>query len=274
MNPFTPELDLVLTAAVFALGACVGSFLNVCIVRIPAGQSVVFPRSHCPVCETPIAWYDNIPLVSYLALKGRCRNCREPIAARYYLVELLTAVLFCATWLRYGWDARTVVFWIVEAGLLAGSAIDLEHMILPDRITLGGMAVGLAASALVPSLQGSEDRLAALVRSASGLALGTGALWLVSILGRALFRKEAMGLGDVKLLGALGAFLGVQAVLFTIFFSALLGSVIGTAFILAGQKKWQSRIPFGPYIAAAAVVWIFPGQTWWRAYFDWLLAVR
>lgn len=254
----------------FFFGACIGSFLNVCIHRIPREQSVIHPRSHCPQCGTLIPWYDNIPLVSYLVLGGRCRVCRTRISPRYFLVELLTALLFLAVWLKLGPDPRVPVYWLVLAGLILGTFVDLEHMILPDRVTIGGMALGPVFSFLIPSLHAADTRLAALTASLVGLAVGFGSLWCVARLGRIAFKKDAMGFGDVKLLGAIGAFMGWQAVLFTIMISSLVGSVVGVGLILSRNKEWQSRIPYGPYLALAAVIWILRGHLWWDAYLTWM----
>lgn len=266
--------------AVFSvlLGACVGSFLNVCIYRIPRDESVVRPRSHCPHCHTMIPWHLNIPLLSWLLLGGRCRFCRGPIVVRYVLVELLTAILFLAVFMQ--WDAISPalgmhplpdfslvpLYWIFLAGLVLGTFVDFEHLIIPDSVTLGGMAAGLVFSFLVPALQGAEAHLTGLLRSGIGAAAGFGGMLLIAELGTRVFRKEAMGFGDVKLMGAIGAFLGWRAVLFTVLASSFFGSVVGVSLIAAGRGKLQSQIPFGPYLSAAALVWMFWGPRLWQAY--------
>jgi len=251
-------------------GAVVGSFLNVCIYRIPLEQSVVRPRSRCPKCGTPIAWYDNVPLISWLALRGRCRRCGEGISPRYALVEALTAALFAAVWSRYGWDPRTPVYWLAVSGLVLGSFVDLDHLIIPDRVTLGGMAAGLALSAAVPPLHGAGNWMEGLSASVIGLVAGAGALGLIAELGRRAFKKEAMGLGDVKLLGAIGAFLGWRAVVFSLVVSSFAGSIVGVYLIVRKGRAWQTRIPYGPYLALAAVVWVLGGDGWWEAYLRFL----
>ncbi len=283
-----------LTLTVALLGACLGSFLNVCIYRIPQGLSVVSPRSRCCACGRPIPWYLNIPIASWILLGGKCRYCRAPIAFRYLLVELLTAMLFLMVWLKHAsvvldpllaahWDpAGSImglpvqggllglvpivdpwlipVYWLAIFGLLLGTFVDLEHYILPDRVTIGGMVLGLALSPLLPSMHQTTAPLTALLRSATGCAVGFGTLWLIATLGSLAFRKEAMGFGDVKLMGAVGAFLGWKAVLFTVVGSSLLGSVVGIVLILLGKRQLQGRIPYGPFIAAAAIIWIFWGS--------------
>ena len=283
----------ILTVTVAVLGACLGSFLNVCIYRIPVGLSVVRPRSRCCSCERPIPWYLNIPVLSWILLGGKCRYCRAPIAFRYLLVEMLTALLFLAIWLQYAstlldpslaihWDPAgsllglpvqggllglvpitepklILVYWLAIFGLLLGTFVDLDHYILPDRVTIGGMIIGLAMSPLVPALHQTTLPLTALLRALIGCAVGFGTLWLIATLGSLAFRKEAMGFGDVKLMGAVGAFLGWKAVIFTVVGSSLLGSIVGIVLILLGKRQLQGRIPYGPFIAAAAIVWIFWG---------------
>ncbi|HMP75457.1 MAG TPA: prepilin peptidase [Kiritimatiellia bacterium] len=266
-----PLLVAYFTLLAFLGGACIGSFLNVCIHRIPREESIVHPRSRCPSCGTLIAWYDNIPVLSFFLLRGRCRHCSARISVRYPLVELLTAGLFLAVWNRYAFDPRALLFMAVVGGLIVATFVDFDFMIIPDRISLGGMPAGLLASALVPSLHGAQTAGEALVASLIGIVAGSGSLYLVAWLGRLAFKKDAMGMGDVKLLGAIGAFLGWPGVIFTVLLSSLLGSVAGVALILAGGKGWQSRIPYGPYIAAAAVIWILGGDRWWYAYVNWLL---
>ncbi len=271
----SPEEGLLIPAWfdawVFVFGACLGSFLNVCIYRIPEEISVVTPRSRCPKCETAIQWYDNIPILSWLLLRGHCRSCKVGISPRYMLVEALTGILFLLVWLEYGWTALTPVYWLMVFGLILGTFVDFDHMILPDRVTLGGIVIGLILSPLVPAMHEMETPLQGLIASAGGAAIGFGLLWLVAALGKLAFKKDAMGFGDVKLLGALGAFLGWKGVLFTIMASAFLGSFVGIGLILSRQREWQSRIPYGPYIALAAVIWVLWGQYWWDLYVNYVM---
>jgi leader peptidase (prepilin peptidase)/N-methyltransferase len=271
MNTLLPfGTDLYLTVLSVLWGACIGSFANVCIYRIPRGISVVTPRSHCPHCGRMIAWFDNIPLFSFFIRGRKCRYCAGTIAARYFLVEFLTALVFLLIWLKFGITARTPIYWLMAAGLIIGTFIDFEFMILPDGLTVGGMVVGPILSLLAPSLHGQSSAYAGFCASVAGLAVGAVFLWLVATLGTLAFRKEAMGMGDVKLMGALGAFLGWKAVLFIIMGASLAGAVVGMALVVAHRKTMASKIPFGPYIALAAIVWILWGQGWWGAYTEWL----
>ena len=258
-------------------GACVGSFLNVCIYRIPRDESVVTPRSHCPHCNTLIPWYLNIPVLSWCVLRGKCASCKGPIAIRYTLVELLTAALFLAVYLQWTLPATfymqpiqhaliVPIYWLFVSGLVLGTFVDFEHYILPDSVTIGGMIVGPLLSALVPAMHGQEIWWKGLMYSGLGLSIGFCSLFAISWIGEKIFKKEAMGFGDVKLLGAIGAFLGWEAVLFTIVASSFLGSIVGVTMIALRSAKMQSEIPFGPYIAAGALIWSFYGPPLVKVY--------
>ncbi len=269
----------------FCWGACIGSFLNVCIYRIPKEESVVHPGSHCPACNTPIKWFQNIPVFSWLALRGRCASCNVRISPRYIGVEFLTGCLFLLAWLQFGivpggrllsLDPITSlavipVYWLVIMGLVLGTFVDFDHMIIPDRVTLGGMLMGIVASTLVPPLHGAENWTGGLLQSLIGLAAGFGSLWAVAVLGEFAFKKEAMGFGDVKLMGAIGAFFGWQAVLFTLIAASFSGTLVGVTLILSRRKEMQSRIPFGPYLALGSLLWMFWGTRLWEAYLNLLI---
>lgn len=343
----------------FAFGCCVGSFLNVCIHRLPRGMSVVSPPSHCPHCRHSIPWFLNIPLVTWLFLRGRCAQCRSPISVRYFVVELFTGLLFLAAWLAVGRQSAwlALVHCLVLAGLTAATFIDFEHYIIPDEITIGGMVAGVLCSFAVPAVQGQSAPVAGLLHSFLGLGVGMGVVYGVVRVGKLLFGRqqielppgtrvvftetaivlpheeilfedvfyretdavtfeaaslelidrcyrsvpvrllpsrlhigneefnpeaipqmeavvdriilprEAMGLGDVKFMGAIGAFLGWQAALFSLMASSILGAAVGLLLIACRRQEWSSKLPYGPYIAVAAALWMFTGRQW----LDWWL---
>ena len=341
----------------FIFGCVIGSFLNVCIYRMPREISIVTPPSHCPHCQYAIPFYLNIPLVTWLILRGRCQNCGSPISFRYFLVELLTGLMFLSAWLKFGDPGNplpsipvALVFAIFLAGLIVATFIDFEHFIIPDEITLGGAAAGFAASFFLPEVQGASSAGVALVRSGLGIAVGAGVVYGILRLGKLLFGRqrlklepgtkimftenalclgdkeiawgeifyrksdrvvlaarrvelvdrgyasasirlsptlleiddekinpdevgwleaegdeivlprEAMGLGDVKFMGGIGAFVGWQGTLFSLMASSLIGASVGVGLILLRRRAWSSRMPYGPYIALAAVVWVFAGR--------------
>lgn len=273
----------------FAMGACIASFLNVCIWRLPRGESVVSPPSHCPNCNARIKWYQNIPILSWCCLRGRCANCHKPISIRYTVVELLGAALFLLAYLQWGMPFflglepalglqkltclwAVPVFWLVFTGLILGSFIDLAHFYLPDRVTIGGMILGVPLSYLVPELQGETARLPALCWSLGGLAFGFVFLWLIGFVFSKIVKKEALGFGDVKLIGAVGAFFGPWAVLFTIIVSSFVGAVVGMALILRGKAKLGgfTAVPYGPFLALGVVAWMF----WGPRILDWYLRLN
>jgi leader peptidase (prepilin peptidase)/N-methyltransferase len=340
----------------FVLGCMTGSFLNVCIHRMPLGMSIITPRSHCPHCQYSIPWYLNIPLVTWLALRGRCKNCGAPISPRYFIVELLTGVAFLGCWLAFG-DAGhplaslplALVYAVFLAGLIVATFIDIEHLIIPDEITIGGMAAGFIASFFLPSLHGATTLKAGIGLGFIGALAGAGTVYTILRLGKWLFGRqrvklpvgtrivfgesavhlpdkdilyedlfyrktdvivlqartvelvdrgyqnvlvrlspfsleigeekfnpeevpyleavstevvlprEAMGLGDVKFMGAIGAFIGWQGVLFTLTVSSMIGAFYGAAMVMLKKQEWSGRLYFGPFIALAAAIWIFAG---------------
>ena len=241
----------ILTVA-FVLGLVIGSFANVVIARLPAGQSVVSPPSRCPKCLTGIRWYDNIPLLSYALLRARCRNCGEPISLRYPAVELLTGLLFTGIVLRYGLTAEAGINLLLAGSLVIISFIDLDHRIIPNVISLPGMVVGLGLSFL-PGYPAPVD-------SVIGLLAGGGFLWAVAEGYLRLTGREGMGFGDVKLLGMIGAFLGWQSLPVTVLFGSLTGAVAGVSYTaLKGGDMRRFPVPFGPFLAAGALVHVFFG---------------
>ncbi len=248
-----------------ALGLLVGSFLNVVIIRIPRRESIVRPRSHCVACGETIRWYDNVPVVSYLVLRGRCRYCDTRISSRYAIVEALTALLFVSVAWRVvagsGVEAASIlrlsVFLYLTAALVASTFIDLEHQIIPDSITIPGMVLAPILSAAVPSLHGLTEPLRALGWSLVGILAGALGTWLVGVLGKLVFRKEAMGFGDVKLMGMIGGLLGWKGVLLTFLLACVLGSVIGLVLLAVTRNRY---LPFAPYLSAGAMIVIFFGN--------------
>ena len=251
---------------IFVLGLCLGSFLNVCICRIPNGKSVIWPPSTCPNCNSRIKWYDNIPVISWFLLGAKCRNCKLPISVVYPVIELLTGFFFLTLFLIYRFSWFTPIYQLAVFGLLLATFVDLAHMVLPDRVTIGGMLLFPLISLLFPELHGADGWMNGLKGSLIGLAAGFGLFWAIRELGTAALKKEAMGFGDVKLMGMLGALLGWQAVIYITFFSALVGSVAGISLIALHRKGIQSEIPYGPYIALAAFSWILGGFNLWEAY--------
>lgn len=338
----------------FVFGSIVGSFLNVCIHRMPLGLSIVSPPSHCPHCKYSIPWFLNLPLVTWLSLGGKCKNCAAPISPRYFLVELLTGVAFLGCWLSFGRESAwlVLVYAIFLAGLITASFIDFEHFIIPDEITFGGIILGFGLSLALPALHGETVVAGSVMKCLLGIGVGGGLVYSILRMGKLLFGRhkielppdtrivfsesavhlpdrdipyeeifyresdaiqmqvrrlelvdrcywdvtlrlallakrleiggdqfdpeqcrhlevvaselvlprEAMGLGDVKFMAAIGAFLGWQATIFSLMASSLIGSVVGITLIVLGKREWSSRLPYGPYIAAAAMVWVFARQ--------------
>jgi len=231
------------------LGAIVGSFLNVCISRLPKGESIISPSSHCPHCGHPIKFYDNIPLTSYLLLRGRCRSCKRSISVQYPLVEGITALSSLLLFLKYGLSLSYLFYFSFVAALIVITVIDLYHQIIPDVISIPGIGVGLLGALIVPHLT--------FFHSLMGVLLGGGSLFLVATLYQWLFKREGMGGGDVKLLAMIGAFLGWDAVILTILLSSLVGSVTGIVIMVLKGKDFKYAIPFGPFLSFGAVIALF-----------------
>ena len=245
--------DWFLWAYAAVVGACVGSFLNVCVYRWPEGQSVVAPPSRCPACGTRIRWRDNIPVLGWILLRGRCRECGARISVQYPLIELVTASLWVAAAARHGLSWQTLASAVFFTLLLGIALTDARTYIIPDEFTLGGLVIGLALS-LAPG--GMEP-----LRAVFGAALGFGLLWVVAVLGEAVFRKPAMGGGDIKMMAMVGAFLGPLGVLLTVFLGALFGSLIFGPISL----KTGKLVPFGIFLALGAAI----AEPWGQAIIDW-----
>ena len=231
----------------FIFGSMIGSFANVCIHRLPRRQSLVFPASHCPSCQEPLRPWHNIPLLSYLALRGRCAFCGTAISVRYPLVECLGGLLYVFLYHQFGFSVHSVVLILLATALLIVSFIDLQHKIIPDVITLPGIVAGVVASFLITPV--------GVVSSILGVVLGGGLFFLVAVI-----RPGGMGGGDIKLIAMIGAFLGWQAVLMTIFLGACTGSVAGLALMLLGKKGRKDMVPFGPFLAFGALLTMVWGQ--------------
>ena len=259
----------------FALGACIASFLNVVIWRVPRGESIVRPPSHCPKCNAEIKWYQNIPILAWLALRGKCANCKAPISPRYILIELLGGVLFLAAFCKYissdaHWPVplvQVLVVWIWISLMIVGSMIDFDHKLLPDFVTVGGMVLGLvfwlfrSLSFKNFSFHFCFEMFLPLLFSVVGLVFGFGLLWLIRFLGSKAFKREAMGLGDVFLMGAVGALFGPVAVLVTLILSSVFGSVVGLSMVALSKTKFGKfvEIPYGPYICLGCLAYMFYG---------------
>lgn len=254
----------------FIFGASVGSFLNVCIYRLPRGESIVYPPSHCTDCNHPVKAADNIPLISYLFLKGRCRNCCSPISVSYFVVELVTALLTLLLVLNYGLEIKTLAYLLVTYSLIVISVIDIRYMIIPNVLTIPGIIAGLLFGALQTdwgSLTGLLSIADAgdifyisgrfpITDSLAGTVLGGGILFAIARIYQYLRKIEGMGMGDVKLLAMLGSFLGIQGVVFIIFISSLTGSVFGITLMIYNRGDLKYAIPYGPFISVAAITYM------------------
>ena len=245
---------------IFILGLCIGSFLNVCIYRLPASQSIAHPGSRCPKCGTSIAFYDNIPVISYLWLKGHCRYCRVKIPMRYPIVELLGGLFALSTFLKFGLTLQSLVYFAFIACLLVVTFIDLDHRIIPDIITLPGIPIFFAASFAVTSVAFKDALL--------GILIGGGSLFFVAWTYSLITKKEGMGGGDIKLLAMMGALMGWQGVLFTIFVSSLVGTLSGLAVMVQSRKGMKLAVPFGPFLAIGGITYIFFGTQLIGWYFN------
>ncbi|MEW5948767.1 MAG: prepilin peptidase [Thermodesulfobacteriota bacterium] len=248
---------------IFALsaGLSIGSFLNVLIYRLPLGRSIIRPGSACPNCGAGIRWYDNIPVLSYLLLLGECRRCQSRISLRYPLIELATGLLSLAIFFRYGVSWACLFYFIFVAALIAIIFIDFDHQIIPDIITYPGIIAGFISSLILPNITYRDSLI--------GIILGGGILYLIALGYLILAKREGMGGGDIKLLAMIGAFLGWQALPFTILVSALLGSVVGIIAIIKTGKDARMAIPFGPFLSIGAMLYLF----WGKAATQWYLGL-
>ena len=246
-----PPLFVCLVAGV--CGACVGSFLNVCIYRLPLDESVISPGSYCRSCSTPLVWYDNIPLFAYLMRRGRCRMCGAQFSVRYICVELLTACIAVLLLVHFGVTLVALGYFVFAAALVVITFIDVDYQIIPDVISLPGIILGLLFSAISPHLTFWESLI--------GAGLGAGILLIVAFGYWAVTRREGMGGGDIKLLAMIGAFLGWRAIPFTLLIASFTGSVIGVATMLRRRADSKLILPFGPFLAFGAGCYLFIGES-------------
>ena len=256
---------------IFCFGACIGSFLNVCIYRPAAGKSIVRPGSHCFSCEHPLAWYDNIPIFSYISLKGQCRYCKAKFSPRYAVVEALTGIMFAILLWEYSWSFELLIYAIITAGLIVATFVDFDHFIIPNFITFPGMIFGLIWSFVVwLFFKESAFLVQNPMEAILGFAVGAGFLFSIGEIFTRVLKKEAMGFGDVKLLGMLGLFIGWKLVLLTVILSSFVGSIVGVLMIsMKKQKNEQGHIPFGPYLALAAYI----AMVWGTKIIEWYISL-
>jgi leader peptidase (prepilin peptidase) / N-methyltransferase len=246
------ESNVVFGVLLFIFGAIIGSFLNVVIYRIPRDKSVVKPGSSCPSCNTPIRFYDNIPFVSYLILRGKCRKCGQPISIRYVAVEMITAVAFAGFFWKYSLSLSLLVAAIFCCLLIVISFIDLDFMIIPDIFSLGGVILGVILSFFRTDLPWADSLL--------GVLVGGGVLFIIAKLYELIRKREGMGLGDVKLLGMIGAFCGVEGVFFSLVAGSLVGTAVGVPLMLINRKDAGYALPFGPLLSLGALAYSLAGK--------------
>ncbi|MXX10330.1 MAG: prepilin peptidase [Nitrospira sp. SB0677_bin_15] len=233
----------------FVVGLVIGSFLNVCILRIPYGESVIRPGSRCLQCKAPIFWFDNVPLLSFIRLGARCRWCRGKISWRYPLVECLNGVSYLGVVYKFGWTRSALVYALFLSLLLVVTMIDLDHFVIPDVITLPGLVIGFFTAAFILPVGWTDSLL--------GIALGGGILWMLAAVSPYLFGKEGLGGGDIKFLAMIGAFLGWQHVCMTLFLASCTGAVVGIGLMVFHAVERGQYLPFAPFLTAGAVASLF-----------------
>ncbi len=243
---------MILNLFAFIFGAAVGSFLNVCIFRIPAKESIVKPLSRCPHCQHPIRFYDNIPIISFLILRARCRDCGGKISWRYPLVELITALFSLLLFIKFGVTLQFLAFFVFTAVLIVISFIDLDHQIIPDILSLPGIPIFFLSAIFIVKIPWREALI--------GLLVGGGTLLCIALVYYFITKREGMGMGDVKLLAMIGAFFGWKSLIFILLIGSFAGAVVGIAAMVIQKKDTKYAVPFGPFLSAAAVAYIFWGQ--------------
>jgi leader peptidase (prepilin peptidase)/N-methyltransferase len=248
-----------LNVFVFIFGAAVGSFLNVCIFRLPANGSILKPLSQCPHCHHPIRFYDNIPLISFIVLQRKCRDCKGAISWRYPLVELITAVLALLLFYKFYLSWNFLIFFIFTAVLIVITFIDFDHQIIPDVLTLPGIPVFFLLGVFVVKVPWLEALI--------GLLVGGGVLFAIAFVYELLTKREGMGGGDIKLLALIGGFLGWKSLIFVLLVSSFLGAVVGITIMIIKKQDMKYAVPFGPFLSAAAVAYLFWGDAFTRILF-------
>ena len=237
---------------IFILGLIVGSFSNVCIYRIPRNESIIYPASHCPKCRSKIKPVDNIPLLSFILLKGRCRNCKSKISIQYPIVELLTGLIYLIIYLTYGLSVQALIYIILSSALIIIAFIDLNEQIVPDVISLPGIVIGFILSFFVHYIS--------FINSALGVLVGGGIILIIGLGGSVIFKKEAMGGGDVKLAAMIGAFLGWRYIIISLFLGFFLGALAGIFLIISKIKSREDVVPFGPFIVLGSFITLLWGE--------------
>jgi leader peptidase (prepilin peptidase)/N-methyltransferase len=250
---------MLLNSFAFIFGAVVGSFLNVCIFRLPVHESIIKPLSRCPHCHHPIRFFDNIPLISFIILKGKCRDCGAKISWRYPLVELITAVLSLLLFLQFGLTLRFLIFFVFTSVLIVIAFIDLDHRIIPDILTLPGIPIFFLLAVFIVKVPWLEALI--------GLAIGGGILFAIAFGYELISKREGMGGGDIKLLAMIGGFLGWKSLLFVLLVSSFFGALVGITAMIIKKQDMKYAVPFGPFLSAAAVAYFFWGDVFIRLLF-------
>ena len=271
--PLTSEIMPLWYVFVFMFGLCLGSFLNVCIWRMPRGESIIFTRSYCPNCEHKIKWYENIPVLSWLLLQGCCSNCKTPIPLRYLFIEILTGVLILLDWwniVEWHQPLSLFLFFVLATTLfIITFFVDLKHKIIPNQLTYNIIIISLLLALLFPEAMGKVASIEAFVNSILGILVAGGSLIIIGIVGKLILKKEVLGWGDIKFLAAVGACFGLYPPVwfFTILIGSIIGTIAGIIMVLFGGEKWSFAVPFGPFLAVAGYLWMLCSSEMAKLYF-------
>jgi leader peptidase (prepilin peptidase) / N-methyltransferase len=263
-------MNYLIPAIVFIFGAVIGSFLNVCIYRIPRNKSIVKPNSFCPNCETPIKVYDNIPIIGYILLGGKCRQCGTKISKRYPLIELLTAILYLMFYRKLGLTFELFVTLLFVTLLIAVAFIDLDFQIIPDVLSIGGLVTGLVFAIFRPMFLYIDPKFGFL-DALYGVLLGGGVLFIIAYGYQLIMKREGMGGGDIKLLAMIGAFTGFKGVLFSLIGGSIIGTLVGIPLMLIKKENTKYAIPFGPFLSLSAVIFLFSGDMFINGFLNFMV---